>query len=60
MQKKIFLLIPALISTLFVTSCGHTHEYEETVVNPTCEDDGYTLYTCKECGDSYQEEKVPA
>ena len=60
MQKKILLLIPVLISTLFVSSCGHTHEYEETVVNPTCEDDGYTLYTCKECGDSYQDEKVPA
>ena len=60
MQKKILLLIPALIGTLFVTSCGHTHEYETKVIAPTCEDDGYTLHTCKECDDSYQDEKVPA
>ena len=30
----------------------HTHEYTATVVNPTCESEGYTLYICA-CGDEY-------
>lgn len=32
---------------------GCDHEYEETLIAPTCEADGYTLYTCKICGDSF-------
>ena len=31
----------------------HTHNYTETVVDPTENSDGYTLHTC-ECGDSYK------
>lgn len=30
----------------------HVHEYTAEVVQPTCEDRGYTRYTCA-CGDSY-------
>ena len=30
----------------------HEHEYEATVTAPTCEEKGYTTYTCS-CGDSY-------
>ena len=39
--------------------CGDTrgdridHSYDATVVAPDCENDGYTLYTCGECGDNY-------
>ncbi|MBR5310711.1 MAG: hypothetical protein IKU42_06290, partial [Oscillospiraceae bacterium] len=29
------------------------HDYEEEVTNPTCEDKGFTTYTCSECGYSY-------
>ena len=31
------------------------HHYEETVIPPTCEDEGYTIYTCKDCGYSYKD-----
>ena len=31
------------------------HVYEETVVEPTPESDGYTEHTCKECGHSYKD-----
>ena len=34
------------------------HEYEETVVEPTCSSAGYTVYTCKYCGDSYEGNEV--
>lgn len=30
-------------------------EYEETVVEPTCTESGYTLHTCKQCGGSYKD-----
>ena len=29
------------------------HKYEETVVKPTCTEDGYTLYECSVCGYKY-------
>lgn len=35
------------------------HHYEETVVAPTCEEKGYTIYTCKDCGYSYRDNYVP-
>ena len=33
----------------------HVHNYTPKVTNPTCTEDGYTTYTCEECGDSYDE-----
>ena len=30
------------------------HNYTETVVSPTCESKGYTLYSCTRCQNSYQ------
>lgn len=38
------------------------HSYEKTVVNPTVDDDGYTIYTCVLCGYSYKDDfvKTPA
>jgi len=38
---------------------GHTHTYTTTVVEPTCTEDGYTLYEC-ECGYSYTDNVVDA
>ena len=29
------------------------HDYEESVVEPTCTTEGYTRYTCSRCGDVY-------
>ena len=37
----------------------HSHSYEETVIEPTCTEQGYTLYKCK-CGDSYKENYTEA
>ena len=33
----------------------HAHEYEQQIVEPTCTEDGYVLFTC-ECGHAYTEE----
>jgi hypothetical protein len=32
----------------------HTHKYNKVTVNPTCTAKGYTLYSCAECGNSYE------
>ena len=29
------------------------HDYQAVIVDPTCETDGYTLFTCSRCKDSY-------
>lgn len=42
-----------------VESSVHTHSYTETIVKPTCTEDGYTVHTCT-CGDSYTDTTVPA
>ena len=34
------------------------HDYTEKVVKPTCEKVGYTLYTCKNCNDSYKDHQT--
>ncbi len=36
------------------------HAYSETVVAPTCTQEGYTLHTCARCGDSYTSDVTPA
>ena len=51
--------------------CGHTetivdpkwgHNYEAVVTAPTCEESGFTTYTCKysDCGHTYTADEVPA
>jgi len=35
------------------TEPEHTHSYSAVVTEPTCQDQGYTTYTCT-CGDSYE------
>ena len=37
----------------------HSHSYKAKVVEPTCEEKGYTVHTCS-CGDSYTDSEVPA
>ncbi len=31
------------------------HDYQKNVVEPTCEENGYTQYTCSRCDDAYTE-----
>lgn len=35
------------------------HSYTQTVIEPTVDDDGYTLNTCVLCGNSYKDNFVP-
>ena len=37
----------------------HTHSYKAKVVEPTCEEKGYTVHTCS-CGDSYTDTEKAA
>ena len=37
------------------------HEYHETeIVEPTCTEDGYTVYTCSHCGAEYRDNYIEA
>ena len=38
----------------------HEHIFIKTVISSTCEDKGYTLYTCEICDESYSEDYVDA
>ena len=38
-----------------VPADSNAHDYESDFTEPTCEDDGGTVYTCKNCGASYSE-----
>ncbi|MGN1421019.1 MAG: fibronectin type III domain-containing protein [Eubacterium sp.] len=40
--------------------CYNGHKYTSKTVAPTCTDEGYTLYTCSVCGDSYKENVIKA
>ena len=31
------------------------HSYEEEVIDPSCDTEGYTLHTCSTCGDNYKD-----
>ena len=37
-----------------------SHDYQAEVTAPTCTAEGYTTYTCTQCGDSYVSDNVPA
>ena len=58
MKKHSLLLIFILMFSFVLFGC-HSHNYETTVVEPTCEEAGYTIYTC-ECGKTYNADEVPA
>jgi len=36
-----------------VDSVPVEHSYEAVITEPTCQESGYTTYTCSKCGDSY-------
>ena len=45
-----------ILAMLFV-SCGHKHKYLKDVNDPTCTEEGFTLYVCEECGEFYEDHK---
>ena len=38
----------------------HVHDYVAVVTEPTCTEQGYTTYTCSECGDTYVDDYTDA
>lgn len=57
-MKKVSLTL-MIAFLLLLCGCGHTHEYNQTVVAPTCTADGYTEYACA-CGDTYRDNVISA
>ena len=55
MKKSILLLTVLLTVLLLITSCKCKHNYAESTVSPSCLTDGYTIHTCKKCGNSYRD-----
>ena len=47
------------INNAIIGLFSHTHNYAENIATPTCENQGYTTFTC-ECGDSYVGDYVDA
>lgn len=39
---------------------AHGHSYNKTEIAPTCTEDGYVIYKCTVCGDTYMEKGKPA
>ena len=56
MKKYVYLLLSFLV-LLALSSCGnsHIHQYQDTVIEPTCTNIGYTLHICTTCQYSYQD-----
>ena len=50
-------IVLALVSCNFMgcSEYNHEHSYSATVIESTCVNRGYTIYTCK-CGDEYRDE----
>ena len=57
-MKKIGIIVAALIIVIMVSSCNTittarmficNHEYKKSIVDPTCEEIGYTIYKCVKC-----------
>ena len=59
-MKRLSYLLLVLFVGLILVGCKHEHTYAEKVVAPTCTEKGYTEYSCKECGDVYQDNEVEA
>ena len=61
-MKKIKYIVIISVLMLFLTLCGCEmfHEYDNPTVHyPTCNSEGYTIFTCKKCGDSYKTDITP-
>ncbi len=61
-----FIIASLLVCAMLLTACpaeeppetSHVCEYTSKVVQPTCTERGYTLYTCEECEYTYRDEFV--
>ena len=46
------------IETKVITATGH--KYVDTVIEPTCTEQGYIKHVCSKCGDTYTDSEIPA
>ena len=58
-MKKTLSLFFMIVFMFALWGCEHQHKYSERVVDPTCEEKGYTEFTC-ECGETYKDNFVEA
>ena len=54
----IMLLAVALTAVACTSEKPHQHDYIPKVIEPTCTNEGYTIYTCA-CGDTFETHRVP-
>ena len=67
-MKRIILLFIFIAIIAVLPGCNGSknicdvfgHYYEETIINPTCENDGYKMFKCKDCSHSYKGENITA
>ena len=68
-MKKIIIILCVLYCLFAFTSCSnsknnnendHEHSYTSSVIAPTCDKDGYTLYICSICNHQYSDEAIKA
>lgn len=73
MKKRILGAFLLLTSVIGLSSCSlgfvvpttttmdlfHVHSYKETVIEPTCEEEGYTLFRC-DCSEEYRGKRTEA
>ncbi len=55
--RKLCCILSICILPMLFVSCGHQHKYLKDVNEPTCTEEGFTLYLCEECGDFYEDNK---
>ena len=46
--------------TEVIPKTDHVHSYIDTVAEPTCTEQGYTIHKCEKCGDEYRDTFVDA
>lgn len=56
-MKKRYCILFLLLLLPLLCAC-HKHVYEETVVAPTCTEQGYTEYVCVKCGERERDHPV--
>ena len=65
--KIVVILSFTFLLSFVMTACDgggqpqqHTCQYTTKTIDPTCTEQGYTQYFCQECGNSYNDNYVPA
>lgn len=63
---SIILMAALVLCAMLMVACdddqpvGHQHTLVDTVVEPRCDREGYTIHTCTECNETWRDTFVPA